>query len=155
MNLIHRSCFASRSCWILAARIALGGCFIYLGAMKALEPALFLKNLRLFHWTENPWLLNSTAAILPWFEIVCGVFLVLGVAARGASLLTLLLLAGFTFMIVRRAHEIGGSLPICAIRFDCGCGQGEMNVCRKLAENIGLMALAVCVLVSPGGNRSE
>jgi uncharacterized membrane protein YphA (DoxX/SURF4 family) len=74
-----------------------------MGLSKALHPDLFLKLVRQYEVTSNPYLLNAIASGLPWFEVFCGVLLVAGVAVRGAALVLLVLLAGFTPLILRRA----------------------------------------------------
>ena len=54
------------------------------------------------------------------------------------------MLVPFTVLLLLRAlamREAGG-LPFCAIKFDCGCGAGEVLICRKLAENILLTAVS-------------
>src|SRR4051812_17969625 len=62
------------------ARWILGGVFLYMGLSKALHPVDFLKLLRQFELPGSPIWLNLIAAILPWFEIACGLLLVAGVA---------------------------------------------------------------------------
>ena len=121
----------------LVARWALGAYFVWMGWHKAVDPVGFLKLVRAYDLVETPLLLNLIAAGLPWFEIFCGVLLMVGVFPRGAALLLFAMLVPFTLAILRRAlklHETG-SLPFCMIKFDCGCGSGEVFVCRKLAEN--------------------
>ena len=44
------------------------------------------------------------------------------------------------------ALHAGGAVPFCAIRFDCGCGGGEVAICRKLVENTILFGMAVGVV---------
>jgi len=59
------------------------------------------------------------------------------------------MLIPLTWMITHRAlgiHE-AGSISFCAIRFDRGCGAGEVNVCGKLLENGFLVLLAATLLV--------
>ena len=146
--------------WLrLAARLALGGVFIYLGLAKALDPVGFLKLLRQFDVLPGPLVLNSVAAILPWCEVLCGAALVLGARVPAAALVLLVMLAGFTVVVAVRAWSIhrAGALPFCAIRFDCGCGSGDVIICPKLLQNVALMALAGFLLPTPpqasGGNR--
>lgn len=128
-----------------AARWLLAAVFIYMGLSKALHPVEFLKLVREYGvFEQRPLLLNLVAAGLPWIEIVCGALLLLGVAVRGAAVLLLAMLVSFTALIVWRAlgvHEASG-LPFCGIHFDCGCGAGEILVCRKLAENAALALLS-------------
>jgi uncharacterized membrane protein YphA (DoxX/SURF4 family) len=132
---------------VTLARIVLGGIFVYLGALKALDPVAFLKLVRQFEVVPTPPGLNAIAALLPWFEIFCGALLLIGVKVRAAALVQLTLLAGFTGLVLWRSLAIyrSGGVPFCAIHFDCGCGTGEVLICMKLLENLGLMALAAFV----------
>jgi uncharacterized membrane protein YphA (DoxX/SURF4 family) len=130
---------------ILIARCVLGGVFIYMGLHKALHPVEFLKLVRQYEVLHSPVLLNMVASTLPWFEIFCGLLLVLGVGVRGAAVMLVAMLIPFTIIVFLRAlamREAGG-LPFCAIKFDCGCGAGEVLICRKLAENTLLTLISI------------
>jgi uncharacterized membrane protein YphA (DoxX/SURF4 family) len=129
----HRACDVAA----LAARWLLGGVFIYMGLNKALHPVEFLKLVRQYNITEQYLFLNIIASALPWFEVFCGFLLVLGVAVRGTALLLVAMLVPFTILILQRALGIqhARGIPFCAIKFDCGCGGGEVLICRKLLEN--------------------
>ena len=48
------------------ARWFLGAVFLYFGLNKALHPVEFLKLARQYDLTQDPLLLNSIAAALPW-----------------------------------------------------------------------------------------
>lgn len=150
----------------VAVRWFLGGVFIFMGLSKALAPVEFLKLVRQYGIFENHLALNFIASTLPWFEIFCGVLLVLGLAVRGAALMLIAMLVPFTIVVWQRALGIqeAKGLPFCAIKFDCGCGAGEVFICRKLAENFILTGLSVGLLfwrkhrwalwprVNPGGS---
>lgn len=143
--------FFTRGHASLAARLVLGSLFIYLGAVKAADPVAFLKMVRAFELVPAPLALNAIAALLPWFEITCGVLLLLGLFTRGTALVLLVLLAAFTAAIAWRALLLhrAGDLPFCTLRFDCGCGTGEILVCAKLVENALLLTLAVLAWRAP------
>src|ERR1051326_3865851 len=128
----------------VGARWVLGGVFVYMGLVKAMHPVEFLKIVREYHWIENHVLLNLVAAALPWFEVLCGLLLLAGVAVRGAALLLLAMLIPFSLAVLNRALEIQAAKAIafCAIRFDCGCGAGEVIICHKLLENALLILLS-------------
>jgi len=128
-----------------AARWIVGGLYIWMGLQKAVDPAGFLKLLHQYDLVQTPLLLNLIAATLPWFEAMCGLLLVFGVAVRGTALLSVAMLVPFTWLVLRRALALhaGGDLPFCAIKFDCGCGAGEVFICRKLAENALLVFLSL------------
>ena len=132
--------------WLLAA------VFLYLGLTKALHPVEFLKLMRQYDLTSFAPFLNFLAALLPWFEMFCGLLLLAGVAVRGTALALTLMLVMFTLVVWHRALLLQASLhiPFCAVKFDCGCGTGVEYICRKLAENILLAVLSVWLLVGRG-----
>ena len=129
----------------LLARWFLGALFIYMGLNKAQHPDDFLKLVRQYELVPAPLGLNLVAAGLPWFEVFCGLLLVAGVAVRGSALMLAVMLVPFTAIVLRRALDIhaAGAIPFCAIKFDCGCGTGEVFICRKLVENAALTGLSL------------
>ncbi len=135
------------------ARWWLGGEFIFMGLHKALpHPEAFLKLVRQYDLVTNPFLLNSIAAALPWFEVYCGVLLLAGIAVRGAALSLVAMLIPFTLVVLKRALTIAATshMPFCAVRFDCGCGAGEVLICHKLVENTVLLLLSAWLLTGRG-----
>jgi uncharacterized membrane protein YphA (DoxX/SURF4 family) len=145
------------------ARWLLGAVFVYMGLSKAIHivangeditggPIAFLKLVRQYDMVRNPVLLNSIAATLPWFEVFCGLLLLMGIAVRGAALMLLVMLVPFTLVILRHGLDLAAanSVPFCAIKFDCGCGSGEVVTCHKLAENCGLIFLSAWLLGGRG-----
>ncbi len=130
-------------------RWALGALFVYMGLQKALDPVDFLKLIRQYDLVDIPFLLNLIASTLPWFEVFCGALLIGGVAVRGTAAVTLLMQIPFTILVLQRALAIHAetSLPFCAIRFDCGCGAGEVAICFKLVENSLLILLSGLLVV--------
>ena len=126
------------------ARCLLGGLFIYMGLNKALHPVEFLKLVRQYEALHSHLWLNLVASTLPWFEIFCGLLLLFGIAVRGAAVMLVVMLIPFTVLVLLRALAVrdAGGLPFCAIKFDCGCGAGEVLICRKLAENVLLTMLS-------------
>jgi len=133
---------------LVLARWLLGALFIYMGLNKALHPVDFLKLVRQYDMVQSHLLLNLIASTLPWFEVFCGLLLVAGIAVRGSALMLVAMLIPFTVLVGRRALAIhaAGGIPFCAIKFDCGCGTGEVLICGKLIENT-LLTLLSAVLV--------
>ena len=129
-----------------------GGLFIYLGLNKALHPVDFLKLVDEYGVVQSPFLLNAIAAVLPWFEVFCGLLLVVGVAVRGSALMLAAMLVPFTALVFHRAWTIHSAKAIafCAVKFDCGCGAGEVFICSKLVENALLLAFSVWLLAGCG-----
>ena len=137
---------------LLVARAAIGVLFIYMGLQKIFQPFDFLRLMRQYQALPGGYWMNSVAVILPWIEMVCGAALLLGVAVRGAGLISAGMLAAFTPLIYARGlelyHAAEGTLTFCQVNFDCGCGAGEVFLCGKLAENVGLFVLALIAVVS-------
>lgn len=133
----------------LLVRCVLGVVLVYMGLTKAFAPEDFLKIIRQYDLVQNHVLLNAVAAVLPWFEVFCGGLLLVGIAIRGTAIILMLLLGAFTWMVIRQALIIMSlkSIPFCAVKFNCGCGTGEMLICGKIAENLCLVALAVWLIV--------
>lgn len=136
------------------ARWILAGVFLYMGFNKALHPEYFLKQVREYDVLTNYFLLNAVAAALPWFEVFCGLLLLAGVAVRGTAALLIGMLVPFTWFVFHRALAIAGAKQIafCAVKFDCGCGGGEILICHKLVEN-SLLLLLSCWLLRGRGRR--
>ncbi len=147
---------ADRSGWpLLLARLALGVMFVWMGVAKILDPVEFLKLMRQYHaLPESPaYYMNTVAVVLPWIETICGATLLLGVAVRGAGVVSVIMLVFFTPLIFMRGLELydgghGEFATFCAVNFDCGCGAGAVFVCNKTAENCGLLLAAIVAVVS-------
>lgn len=138
--------------WSVVIRVFLGAYFIYAGYNKVVDPAAFLKAIRLYGvFPEDPAIfINATAIILPWLEIVCGAALVLGLFRRGAGLLIALMLCVFTPVILLQALAVMGEegISFFAVEFDCGCGTGDDIIWIKLCKNTGLFVLALFTVLS-------
>lgn len=129
----------------LVARLVLGSVFVYAGLNKALLPGDFLRVIADYQVTISPPIVRTVAALLPWFEVFCGLLLLAGVAVRGAALAVVLMILGFSGLILVRALDIveRSAVPLCSVAFDCGCGLSITAVCPKLAENLGLLLLGI------------
>lgn len=133
-------------------RVFLGAYFIHAGVVKAMEPLDFLQMIRLYYVLPEspPIFLNSTAVVLPWLEIACGVALVLGLFMRGAGVLIAAMLCMFTPAIFLRALAMMAEegISFFKVEFDCGCGVGNETIWIKLLTNAGLLLLAVLSILS-------
>jgi len=139
----------ARNAAAVVARWWLAGVFIFMGMHKAWpHPRAFLELVNQYDLVTNPFLLNSIGAALPWFEVCCGLLLLAGVAVRGTALNIIVMLVPFTLVVLRRALVLAAAsgIPFCAVKFDCGCGAGEVFVCHKLVENTVLLLLAAWLL---------
>ncbi len=133
-------------------RISLGVYFVNAGIMKALDPVMFLKAVRLYDMLpESPAIfINATAVVLPWLEILCGVALVLGLMRRGAGTIIALMLAVFSPAIFLRALVVmrEEAISFFDVEFDCGCGTGAETIWIKLLTNFGIFLAAIYIVMS-------
>jgi hypothetical protein len=123
-----------------------------MGLIKVVHPVDFLKILREYNLVGGHIMLNLIAAALPWVEVLCGLLLLIGIAVRGSASLLIGMLVPFTAVVLNRAMALQAAnpIPFCAIRFDCGCGAGEVLICHKLVENCLLILLSMLLLVGRG-----
>lgn len=141
---------------VFLARLYVGANLVFYSLFKTVdglefypkfkEPADFLKSVRLYGLLpENPPVfLNTTAVLLPWIELVGGVFLIAGVLRRGTAGVVCGMLIVFTTAILIKALGIYGAedIAFCDIAFDCGCGSGVVVICNKLLYNGSLIFLS-------------
>ncbi len=131
---------------LAAARLGVGGMFIYLAMQKILDPPhVFRKAVATYQVLplNPPEIINTVAMVLPWVELACGVLLILGLFVRGSFILTAGMLAVFTPAIYQIAIEklnSGEFQRFCDVNFDCGCGTGTEWMCTKIPMNLALLA---------------
>ncbi len=136
----------------ILARWYLGVVFVYMGLIKGLDPYEFAKLILQYDMVSSSMLLNSIASALPWFEVFCGLLLLAGVAVRGAAAMLIAMLVPFTLLVLKQALKVASmkAIAFCAVKFDCGCGSGEVFICHKLPENGALILLACWLLAGYG-----
>jgi hypothetical protein len=119
-----------------------GGVFIYAGVLKALDPGLFLLDVRSFALLPDPyaaWL----ALFLPWLEIFTGLAVITGVLRNGG----LLLLNG-SLLVFLAALGIAWSR---GTQISCGCFGGDSastadNYIWYVSRDVALLALGLFLL---------
>lgn len=135
---------------VFAARLLIGGMFVYASIYKVFDPANFAVSIRNYMIIPASWS-NVVALTLPWIEIVAGAFLILGVQVRPSALLTTGMLGVFLGAIIY-AFSIG-------LDIDCGCfssaatSGGRIRVFH-IARDAGLFLISLLILVSDRGNFS-
>ena len=118
------------------ARLLLGGLFVFAGATKIYDPAIFATELERYQLL--PWKAGVAVSIyLPWVEFFAGLCLFVNRLERGALLLITLLLIVFTF-------ALAGALTR-GLSIDCGCfGHTMMSTGTivPLLRNLAMLLLA-------------
>ena len=131
---------------LLAARLVLGGIFLYAGYSKLhfdgrwhLGDYQFLFALAIDSYKMmSLWLVQWMARVLPWLEIVLGALLILGIAMRWVSSAMTALLLIFMIALTRAV--------ILGLEINCGCfGYGSVKPSTELLRDAGLLVLALAV----------
>ena len=123
-------------------RIILGVVFIIASYNKILDPASFSDNIHNFHLTPI-YVENLIGIVLPWLELILGVFLIFGVFLEGSTSLTTGLLIFFIFILSQALFR--------GIDVHCGCFKSEadagvadlkMGLIKRIGEDFLLLGMA-------------
>ena len=120
--------------WMVAAL------FIFAGISKILNPDTFARDID--NYRLLPYLLVTImAVILPWLEVLCGIFLIVGTWKKGAAF-TLLILT-FMFLIAISSAVARG------LDITCGCFsmtiEGMKVGYTRLIEDVVLFGLILLI----------
>ena len=129
----------------LIFRIILGVVFIYASYPKILDPVAFSDNIHNFHITPTA-VENLAALIIPWMELIVGVFLIIGVFLEGATSITIGMLIFFIFILSQAVFR--------GIDVHCGCFKTEADagvtdlrfeLIKRIVEDFVLLGMAVII----------
>jgi len=130
----------------IVTRLALAAIFIYSAYAKLKDPwyvfAASIDSYRIVPSAATIWM----AKTLPWFELVLGVGLVIGIKTKWFAVVCGLLLLGF-WLSMLRAHLLGMDI-------DCGCfGPGERISAKTLIRD-SLMVILSAIVWWTAGKRA-
>ena len=128
---------------VRTSQVVIGVVFLAAALAKIGDLETFASQIHNFRivpvWSEN-----LVAMTLPWVELIAGLCLVLGIRARGAGILTAILMVVF---LVAVGQAVGRNLDI-----ECGCfGTADATKVgiQKLLENAVLTMLATIASLVP------
>jgi uncharacterized membrane protein YphA (DoxX/SURF4 family) len=125
---------------VLLLRLLLGAVFVYAAYTKLRDPwAVFAMSIDSYKLLPE-WGVIAVARTLPWFEMLLGVILIIGIALRYTSIAGAALL-GFFFVLMAISYARG-------LQIDCGCfGPGEALGPKTLVRDGTLVMLAIVLAV--------
>ncbi|MEW6015119.1 MAG: MauE/DoxX family redox-associated membrane protein [Candidatus Zixiibacteriota bacterium] len=127
----------------LLIRLIVGGIFIYASLDKITNPAQFARIVYNYHLLPAT-LINIFALMLPWVELLCGIFLVVGYKQEGSVLILNLLVLAFIAALTVNLFR--------GVNIECGCftvsSKAKSNIIDLLLRDIGLLALTLYLFFS-------
>ena len=126
-------------------RIILGIIFIYASYDKILDPAGFSRNIHNFHITPIA-IENIIALVLPWLELIIGIFLIFGLFLDGTINITISLLIFFIIILSQAVFR--------GIDVHCGCFKTEadagttdlrLELIKRIGEDFIYLGMAYVV----------
>ena len=114
----------------LLLRFFIGIMFIYACMTKIPYPVEFAKNVEAYRILPY-WSVNMVAVFLPWVELTCGLFLIIGLATRASAVVLAIILAIFTLALL--INVLRGSPITCGCFESVGEQIGWYDVLRDLA----------------------
>ncbi len=131
----------------LAARLLVGGLFIYASIYKISDPTNFAVSIRNYMIIPPSWS-NLLALTLPWTELGAGVFLILGIQTRPSALLATGMLGVFLGALTY-AYSVG-------LDIDCGCfssaasSSGRIEIYHLVRDTV-IFLISLSILVAERG----
>lgn len=123
------------------ARVIVGGIFVMYAVDKIAAPADFALNVERYELLPLA-AVNIVALVLPWVELLVGLFLLSGVRLQASAAVAAVLLVVFIGAI--------GSAMLRGLEINCGCSaQSETVGWGKIAEDLLYLLLALRIIVKP------
>ena len=126
-------------------RLILGIIFIYASYDKILDPIGFSKNIHNFHVTPIA-VENLAALIIPWMELIIGVFLIFGLFLAGTTSILIALLIFFIILLTQAVFRgIDVHCGCFKIEADAGTTDFRMELIKRIGEDIIYLGMAFIV----------
>jgi putative oxidoreductase len=137
--------FLSNKYLLFFSRLCVGLVFIVASIEKIAIPEMFAVNIEAYQILPLS-LINMTALIIPWLELLCGIFLISGFFLRSGSFISSALLIAFIFLL--------SSAILRGLEIDCGCfgvaGESRVSWMRVIED---LFLLILCAHIFSYADR--
>lgn len=135
--------FLSNKYLLIAFRIIVGGVFVYASLNKLMDQEEFAKAIYNYKFLPSA-LINIFAIVLPYVELIAGLFLIAGIYVRGSSFLILLMLIIF---IIALAQAYLRGLDINCACFSLENPEQKSDIFTRIIEDILLLAATIIIYI--------
>ncbi len=120
----------------LTARLFVGFVFIFAGIGKIADPQTFSKEIANYHILPD-FLINITALVLPWLEVIIGIFLIAGIRIKASATIASGLMIVFILAVL--------SAMVRGLDINCGCFADKVVMVgwQKILENTIILSAAL------------
>lgn len=120
----------------------LGIVFLFFGIEKIADPAKFSKEIMNYGFFPF-FAVNLIAIILPWIEVLVGLFIILGIRIKSASLISAALMTMFIISV--------GIAMALGLDINCGCSAShDLKVgWQKIIENLAYLVISFYLIYFP------
>ncbi len=130
----------------LVSRLVLGGVFLYAGVSKVFDPGGLAASIRSYGLGLPEWFVTLSAYALPPFEVLLGLYLLVGLFTRASAWTTNGLMLLFIVALAQGALR--------GLQIDCGCfGYASSDEASSLwvdiLRDLGLLTLGLQLALSP------
>lgn len=133
---------------VLPIRVILGALFVMAGVLKISDPQSFAFAVKAFKILPDH-LIVTTAFSLPCIEILAGILLIMGLWTRGAAVVILLMLVGFTagqVSVIQRGLDVKCS---CFGNLEWPC-PGAVGTCHLVRNSVLIAMSLIAATLGPG-----
>ncbi|MBI5324425.1 MAG: DoxX family membrane protein [Ignavibacteriae bacterium] len=129
----------------LSIRILIGGLFIFTAISKLADLTTFAKEIENYNILPF-YLINIFSTILPWVELLCGLFILTGIRLKANAIISVGLYSVFTIAILIAMLQ--------GLSIHCGCHTkilADKVGLEKVLQNTGLLLLSFYLFFYPVG----
>lgn len=132
------------------ARIVLGGLLILAGYIKLGNGDFAYDSVKAFQLGLGDAMLQELARVVPWAELITGALLVLGLWARGAALMAVVMMLAYMAAIVSVMSRGMTVRCGCFGALQLFCGDKPMGVCHLVRNGVMAAGGVLVLLMGPG-----
>ena len=121
-------------------RFLVGGYFIYASLDKIADPYSFARIIESYHFSSSiglSFLDSFLALILPWLELVLGIFIILGIFIDEVINIIILLLLFFLVMLFQAYFQ--------GLDISCGCTSDDNSLGDAIIKDFILLFACLCI----------